>query len=115
MYPLLTINVNEPFRDFAKKFAENIIDDLNLKDFATHKITDFHGVRRSGGENFWFSIFNKEQKKASKAKKKEQKNKVADEPAKGQLFVLDFSGSMDAHEVDYLREEVTAILCVAKP
>jgi serine protease SohB len=34
--------------------------------------------------------FNKEQKKTSKAKKKEQKNKVADEPAKGQLFVLDY-------------------------
>ena len=68
MYPLLTINVNKPFRDFAKKFAENIIDDLNLKDFATHKITDFHGVRRSGGENFWFSIFNKEQNNQSSGK-----------------------------------------------
>jgi len=59
--------------------------------------------------------FHKEQKKTLKAKKKEQKNKESDGPKKGQLFVIDFSGSMDAHEVDYLREEVTAILCVAKP
>lgn len=30
------------------------------------------------------------------------------------LFVIDFSGSMDAHEVDALREEVTAVLAVAQ-
>ncbi|MFT6776610.1 MAG: serine protease SohB [Paraglaciecola sp.] len=59
--------------------------------------------------------FHKEQKKTLKAKKKDQKNKNSDEPKKGQLFVIDFTGSMDAHEVDYLREEITAILCVAKP
>lgn len=59
--------------------------------------------------------FHKEQKKTLKAKKKDQKNKNSDEPKKGQLFVIDFVGSMDAHEVDYLREEITAILCVAKP
>jgi serine protease SohB len=59
--------------------------------------------------------FHKEQKKTLKAKKKVQKNKDTDAPDNGQLFVIDFTGSMDAHEVDYLREEVTAILCVAKP
>lgn len=52
----------------------------------------------------------KEQKKAQKLEKKN-----ADETTKGHLFVIDFKGSMDAHEVDYLREEVTAILTVAKP
>ncbi len=30
------------------------------------------------------------------------------------LFVIDFAGSMDAHEVDALREEVTAVLAVAQ-
>lgn len=58
--------------------------------------------------------FHKEQKKLSKAKIKEQKSKKSDEPKAGQLFVIDFTGSMDAHEVDYLREEITAILCIAK-
>jgi serine protease SohB len=58
--------------------------------------------------------FHKERKKVLKLKNKEQKSNESDEPKKGQLFVIDFTGSMDAHEVDYLREEVTAILCVAK-
>lgn len=31
------------------------------------------------------------------------------------LFVIDFKGSMDAHETEALREEVSAILAVAKP
>ncbi|KXI30813.1 protease SohB [Paraglaciecola hydrolytica] len=53
--------------------------------------------------------FTKEQKKAAK----QQKKTAEDKPA-GQLFVVDFKGSMDAHEVDSLREEITAILTVAK-
>ena len=52
----------------------------------------------------------KEQKKAAKQNKKSDEEKSS-----GQLFVLDFKGSMDAHEVEALREEVTAILTVAKP
>ena len=59
--------------------------------------------------------FQKEQKKAAKDKKKQQKSNSSEDSKKGQLFVIDFFGSMDAHEVDYLREEITAILCVAKP
>ncbi|GAB3033932.1 protease SohB [Bowmanella dokdonensis] len=55
-----------------------------------------------------------ERKKLQKQQKKQQK---ADKqsPSKPNLFVVDFKGSMDAHEVDCLREEVTAILCIAKP
>ncbi|GMM67115.1 protease SohB [Alteromonas sp. MTD1] len=52
----------------------------------------------------------KEQKKEAKAKNKQQ-----DSEEKSRLFVIDFNGSMDAGEVDHLREEVTAILCVAEP
>jgi len=53
----------------------------------------------------------KEQKKEAKAKSKakEQEGDVH----KSRLFVIDFKGSMDAHEVEHLREEITAILCVA--
>jgi len=54
-------------------------------------------------------------KKLAKAQKKEQKQeKTAKENESGRLFVIDFKGSMDAHEVDRLREEVTAVLCIAK-
>ena len=54
--------------------------------------------------------FNKEQKKTQKQQKKSADNKIDN-----CLFVIDFNGSMDAHEVDYLREEITAIISVAKP
>lgn len=54
--------------------------------------------------------FNKEQKKTQK-----QQMKSADNKIDNRLFVIDFNGSMDAHEVDYLREEITAIISVAKP
>ncbi|CAA0348071.1 putative inner membrane peptidase [Alteromonas alvinellae] len=57
----------------------------------------------------------KEQKKEAKAKSK-AKNKAkdqGDETEKSRLYVIDFKGSMDANEVEHLREEITAILCVA--
>ncbi|QJR82547.1 protease SohB [Alteromonas pelagimontana] len=50
----------------------------------------------------------KQQKKDNKAKKK-----AGPEDDSPRMFVIDFKGSMDAHEVERLREEVTAILCIA--
>ncbi len=56
-------------------------------------------------------------KKLAKQHKKEEKarlkEKAAQRDASPRMFVIDFKGSMDAHEVECLREEVTAILCVA--
>ncbi|TYK65207.1 protease SohB [Colwellia echini] len=65
----------------------------------------------------------KEKEKADKKKAKEQAKadkksaKAGEEkPAsKAHVFVIDFNGSIDAKEVSSLREEVTAILSVAKP
>lgn len=56
-------------------------------------------------------------KKLAKDQKKEakQNSKDSTEQSKSRLFVLDFVGSMDAHEVDRLREEITAILSIAEP
>ena len=51
----------------------------------------------------------KEQKKEAKAKSKEK----SDDTKKSRMYVIDFKGSMDANEVEHLREEITAILCVA--
>lgn len=60
-------------------------------------------------------LLSKEQfKKYQKDKKKEAKKSPMEESQKAKLFVLDFNGSVDAHEVDYLREEITAILCIAE-
>lgn len=51
----------------------------------------------------------KEAKAKSKAKNKEQ----GEASEKSRMYVIDFKGSMDANEVEHLREEITAILCVA--
>lgn len=55
----------------------------------------------------------KEQKKEAKAKNKSKNKEQGEESQKSRLYVIDFKGSMDAHEVEHLREEITAILCVA--
>ncbi|KMT65127.1 protease SohB [Catenovulum maritimum] len=60
----------------------------------------------------------KQKEKAAKLKakqeKKEKKNKTEPE-TKSRVYVIDFKGSVDANEVDGLREEITAVLSVAKP
>ncbi|WP_334020594.1 protease SohB [Alteromonas sp. S015] len=55
----------------------------------------------------------KEQKKEAKTKSKEKDKAQGEGPEKSRLYVIDFKGSMDANEVEHLREEITAILCVA--
>lgn len=55
----------------------------------------------------------KEQKKEAKAKNKAKITEQGEEFEKSRLYVIDFKGSMDANEVEHLREEITAILCVA--
>ncbi|MDO6427850.1 protease SohB [Thalassotalea sp. 1_MG-2023] len=59
----------------------------------------------------------KQNKKTAKLKAKEAKKSQTDseESTKPRLFVIDFKGSIDAKEVSALREEITAVLMVAKP
>lgn len=57
----------------------------------------------------------KEAKEQAKADKKSAKQGDEKEPSKSHVFVVDFKGSIDAKEVSSLREEVSAILSVAKP
>lgn len=62
-------------------------------------------------------VWNKAQKKKDKAEAKLAKQAAkSGEQSKQKpcLFVLEFKGSMDAHEVEALREEITAVLAVAK-
>ncbi|MFS1705061.1 protease SohB [Alteromonas sp. AMM-1] len=54
-------------------------------------------------------------KKLAKSQKQQQKQTKAEKDNQsGRLYVIDFKGSMDAHEVERLREEVTAVLCIAE-
>lgn len=59
----------------------------------------------------------KEKKKKEKLEKKALKKapKETEEVAKKRLYVLDFDGDIKASAVETMREEITAILSVAKP
>ncbi|WP_017445342.1 protease SohB [Gayadomonas joobiniege] len=53
------------------------------------------------------------QKEAKKQAKAQNKDKTTNKDEKSRLFVIDFNGSMDAHEVEQLRHEVTGVLAAA--
>lgn len=55
-----------------------------------------------------------EKKQAKQAAKKKDDNAKSSD-AKPKLFVLSFNGSMDAHEVEELRQEITAVIAIIKP
>mgnify|MGYP003365696939 FL=1 len=59
----------------------------------------------------------KELKKKDKAEARQKKlqAKTGESQRKPCLYVLDFKGSMDAHEVTSLREEISAVMAVATP
>jgi serine protease SohB len=57
----------------------------------------------------------KEWKSEIKTRKKRQKAEKNDTPEKKRVFVLDFEGDIRASHVDNLREEITALLMVARP
>ena len=57
----------------------------------------------------------KQAKLAVKQKQKQDKSSNQVAGAKPKLFVLSFNGSMDAHEVEELRQEITAVLAIIKP
>ncbi|WP_318385369.1 protease SohB [Enterobacter sp.] len=64
-------------------------------------------------------LWHKAQKKKAKVEAKEAKAAAkqgrAPVKTKPRVYVLDFKGSMDAHEVSSLREEITAVVTMAKP
>ena len=66
-------------------------------------------------QKLWHKDHKKKQKQEAKAAKARAKRGERTPSDKAKLYVLDFKGSMDAHEVNSLREEVTAVLAVAKP
>jgi len=63
----------------------------------------------------WHKAHKKKQKLEAKAAKAKAKQAHREETVKPRVYVLDFKGSMDAHEVSSLREEVTAVIAAATP
>ena len=56
-----------------------------------------------------------EKQKAKKRKEKLKKGETVDDAKKGCVYILDFHGDISASETTALREEISAILNVAKP
>ncbi|GIL17429.1 MAG: protease SohB [Oligoflexia bacterium] len=60
-------------------------------------------------------ILSKKEMKAEKKKLKEEEKKEEDSDKSKKVFVIHFKGDIKAHQVEDLREEVTAILQLAQP
>lgn len=79
------------------------------------KIRKINKYYKNLAEKMQESIFNKkEHKKLVKAEKKKFKKKK-NQSDKKHIFILNFQGDLRATAVNTLREEITAILTVAKP
>jgi len=65
-------------------------------------------------QKLWHKAQKKKHKLDAKAAKQKAKLEQRPEAVKPRVYVLDFKGSMDAHEVSSLREEITAVLAVAR-
>lgn len=66
-------------------------------------------------QKIWHKAQKKKLKLEAKAAKAKAKQGEMDTGHKPRVWVIDFKGSMDAHEVSSLREEITAVLTVATP
>lgn len=66
-------------------------------------------------QKLWHKAQKKKHKQEAKAAKALAKQGKPTADGRARLYVIDFKGSMDAHEVASLREEVTAVLAVATP
>ena len=66
-------------------------------------------------QKLWHKAQKKKHKQEAKAAKAKAKLNAPQDKVTPRVYVLDFKGSMDAHEVASLREEVTAVLAVATP
>lgn len=79
-----------------------------MKDELMLSVMDNHQQKR------WLKVRKKQANLEAKTKKQRQKQGPLAEGTKAKLYVLDFKGSMDAHEVASLREEISAIIAVAE-
>lgn len=86
-------SLNEHFEDMQHALEDSVLDEFRLKQMA------------------------KEQKKREKSEAKEQKKaakKGEDEPDRKRIYVLDFDGDIHASDAEAMRQEVSAILSLAR-
>ncbi|RAU17320.1 protease SohB [Nitrincola tibetensis] len=88
-------SLNEKYEDMLHAMEDAVLDELIIK----QKI----------------KAERKKEKAELKERKKAAKLGELDEDEGKKVFVLDFDGDIAASDVDKLREEITAILCIARP
>jgi serine protease SohB len=81
-----------------------------------HKLNDRYGEFRETMQHALLhaSEFKKVRKELRKKRKKEAKSKEGEEGGRLRLYVLDFHGDLKASATDNLREEISAVLGVAR-
>ncbi|HCW3016380.1 protease SohB [Escherichia coli] len=85
-------NLSEQYKEMKEELAAALMD--------SHQQKQWHKAQK------------KKHKQEAKAKAKLGEVSTDSKP---RVWVLDFKGSMDAHEVNSLREEITAVLAAFKP
>ncbi|MGP1946979.1 MAG: protease SohB [Arsenophonus sp. NC-PG7-MAG3] len=86
---------------------------INLSEAYRQRQREMQQVKMSDAEyKAWLKSYKKKRKIEEKKQKSDAKvsQKILKKPC---LFVINFKGSMHAHEVNALREEITAILSIA--
>ncbi len=92
---LRVTRLSEQYKDMQEEMAVSLLDPHQQK--------------------LWHKAQKKKHKQEAKSAKALAKQGKPAADGRARLYVLDFKGSMDAHEVASLREEVTAVLAVAPP
>jgi len=92
---LRVTRLSEQYKDMQEEMAVSLLDPHQQK--------------------LWHKAQKKKHKQEAKSAKALAKQGKPAGDGRARLYVLDFKGSMDAHEVASLREEVTAVLAVATP
>ncbi|MEO2266119.1 protease SohB [Pseudoalteromonas sp. YIC-656] len=77
------------------------------------EVTDLSEQMQNVKDDFLANTLDKKELKALHKEQKAAQKNNEDSATKGKVYVIDFKGSMDAHEVESLREEVSAVLMLA--
>ncbi|MDU9357022.1 protease SohB [Klebsiella sp. 141153] len=91
---LRVTNLSEQYKEMKEELAVALLDGPQQK--------------------LWHKAQKKKHKQEAKEAKARAKLGTTEPSGKARIWVLDFKGSMDAHEVSGLREEITAVLASAK-
>ncbi|HCA7077737.1 TPA: protease SohB [Citrobacter sedlakii] len=106
----IIVNVAQRKRQRGELRVTNLSEQYQeMKDDLAMALLDGHQ------QKLWYKAQKKKRKQEAKAAKARAKQGETRDTDKPRVWVLDFKGSMDAHEVNALREEVTAVLAVVKP